>query len=270
MKETDSNIASIAKQAALAAGDILKKEILTPRVVDGEMDHDIKLAMDKQCETAILKIIRSVFPKHSILAEESGAEAATGPYLWVIDPLDGTVNYFYGLPYYCVSIACFEKQAHPAKEGLESLGRPVVGVVYAPPTDELFFAQSGNGAFLNNRPISPTKVSDLNKAMVCMGFGKNEEYGKNMLNASALLAQRVKKIRCLGAAAYDICNVACGRLGAFYEKGLRTWDIAGGGLILKEAGGVMLATEFQPSRWKILSSGPHLYEPLKELLDQVK
>jgi len=267
MNSIENRILEVALKSARAAGDILNSKSGTTLKVDGFHDHDVKLEVDKLCENKIVETIKKEFPQHSILAEESGRDQSSGGYYWIIDPLDGTVNFYYGLPYFCVSIACFaKKEEYASRTGFRSLGRPVAAVILAPPTKDLFVAAQGEGATLNDRRISVSNVKDLSESIFCMGFGKNEEYGRNMVEASALMARKVRKLRCFGAAAYDIANVACGRLSGFYEKGLRTWDIAAAGIIIQEAGGVIDVEEFEPSKWRTLASAPGIYEEVKSIV----
>jgi fructose-1,6-bisphosphatase/inositol monophosphatase family enzyme len=268
MTSQEDLIAEVAEKAALEAGEILRSHSNRQLKVDESFGHDFKLEVDMFSEKAILGVISGAFPEHAILAEESGTAGRGGDYQWIVDPLDGTVNYYYGLPYYCVSIACFAlpESEPPAARTVESLGRPVAGVVYAPPANDLFVGRGGKGATLNGRRIRAGAVKDLKDAVLSMGFGKTDELGMHMANASVLFADKVKKLRCLGAAAYDISNVACGRLSGFFEKGLRTWDIAGAYIILKEAGGILDAEEFEPTRWRTLASAPGIHGQMKSIL----
>jgi fructose-1,6-bisphosphatase/inositol monophosphatase family enzyme len=281
MQANEDKIAEVAVDAARKAGEILRSHAGRHLTVDQATKHDLKLDVDRICEQAILDTITAAFPEHSILAEESGTTHATGAtgmagttgtpsnYQWIVDPLDGTVNYYFGLPYFCTSIACYAvPEEPPARRDIDSLGRPVVGVIYAPPTDDLFIGRAGRGAVLNGRRIRAAGVKDLRESIIGIGFGKTDELGIRMLNASTLLADKVRKLRCLGAAAYDISNVACGRLSAFFEKGLRTWDIAAAYIILKEAGGVLESQEIAPTRWQVLATAPGIHDELKSILAQ--
>jgi myo-inositol-1(or 4)-monophosphatase len=274
MRTDEDQIADVAVDAARKAGEVLELHAGRHLQVDQTTRHDLKLEVDRLCEQVILDTITAAFPGHSILAEESGASDAAGPtgdYHWIIDPLDGTVNYYFGLPYFCTSIACYAApDTTPARRNLDSLGRPVVGVIYAPPTDDLFIGRAGRGASLNGRPIRAQEVEELGESIIAMGFGKTDEFGLRMANASTLLADKVRKLRCLGAAAYDISNVACGRLSGFFEKGLRTWDIAAACIVLSEAGGAVEAEEFAPARWQILATAPGIHDELKSVLTQAR
>lgn len=263
-------IQQLAVEAAREAGDILRRHAGGPLKVDGKYAQDVKLEVDRLCEEAILSRIQERFPTHAVLAEESGTAAADGDYRWIVDPLDGTVNYYYGLPYYCTSVACFAADGEGlAMDGdVASLGRPVVGVVYAPPTDELFVGVAGQGATCNGRDISAGDQTALGEIGFELGFGKTAGLGADMVDVAGVLAGRVRKLRCLGAAAYDLSNVAAGRLGGFYERALRTWDIAAGAIILSEAGGCMRAREFEPTSWQTLASAPGVYAELCDLIPE--
>jgi fructose-1,6-bisphosphatase/inositol monophosphatase family enzyme len=264
----ENRIAVAAVTAARAAGDILRRCAGEPRKVDSAEAFDVKLEADRLCERAILEVIRTEFPEHSVLAEESGS-AAGSDYEWIIDPLDGTVNFYYGLPYYAVSVACYATAGRPAPangQGLDALGHPIVGVVYVPPTEELFVARPGGGATLNGRPIRVGEQTSLAESIVCTGYGKAVDLGERMAGSIARLVGKVRKIRCLGAAAYDYCNVAVGRLTGFFEAALRTWDVAAGAIVLAEAGGVCRAERTGPDTWRVLAAAPGVVEELREEL----
>jgi len=270
MNDNEARIVETAVSAARAAGVYLKTNVRRQQTVHAVGQHDVKLEADTEAEKIILEQIRGTFPDHAILTEEGGADEVAGDYRWTIDPRDGTVNYYYGLPYYCVSIACHEVAGGTGKEkGIASLGRPVAGVVYAPPTDDLFVGRAGLGATLNNEAIRAGGVKDLGEAIFSLGYGKTNELARSMASASALLADRVRKLRSFGAAAFDLANVACGRLSGFFELSLRTWDIAAAAVILGEAGGKIHAQEFEPTKWRILACAPGISEEVKTILSAI-
>ncbi len=242
-----------AKAAALAAGTIQKKHYGQLLNVDARLRNDIKLEVDRLCEAAIINTIVQIFPKHGFLAEERGGQNMDSEYVWVIDPLDGTVNYFYGLPYFCTSIACFKKGAGDWAV-LPGLGLPVLGVVYTPVIGDLFYAEVGKGAYLNDNRIRTPQVNTLEDCMVATGFGSTAAGLDKMRTGYRALSDRVCKMRCLGAAALDICNCACGRLTSFFEKGLHHWDVAAGAIIASEAGAAIKAAEYEAGRWDFLVS----------------
>ncbi len=263
----EGRIVDVAVAAARAAGELLLQHRRRELLVEAMAGNDLKLEVDRLAEALIVGLIREAFPDHDLLAEEGGAATGGGGYCWIIDPLDGTVNYFSGLPYYCTSIACYAKPARAGDAGLAALGRPVAGVVYAPPTDELFVGRGGGGgATLNGRPIQVGKVATARECMFCTGFGKDVERAREMAEVTRRTAERVRKLRCLGAAAYDLANVAGGRLDAFHESELRTWDIAAGCLILQEAGGQLTAIQTRPTYWRLLGAAAGVHDELLAML----
>jgi myo-inositol-1(or 4)-monophosphatase len=256
--------------AARAAGDVLRRHYGALLNVDERKRRDLKLEVDRLAEQAIVETIRRAHPEHRILAEEGGQYPGAGEHVWICDPLDGTVNFFHGLPYFCTAVACHRAPAGPVPaafpRGIEALGQPVVGVVYMPLLDELFVGAPGEAATCNGRPIHVSRVTALEECIVVAGCGSKEENIRRMQEVQALLLTRVRKTRCLGAANYDFANVACGRLSAFYERGLKSWDVAAGRIILESAGGVLSAREYAANEWEILASGPGVHAELRKLL----
>jgi len=251
--------------AARAAGEIQKRLYGTLLHVDHSARNDVKLEADRLCEQAIIDTIRRDWPDHAILTEERGAVDAEGEMQWIIDPLDGTVNFYYGLPYFCTSVACYRRPQEGAADSprtLTSLGEPVVGVVYAPPTDELFVGEAGKGAEMNGETIQTSPIERLAESLVTIGFGGRPGLTEHFAAQAAKIEPRVRKLRCMGAAAYDLCNVACGRLTGFYEKGLHVWDFAAGRIILEEAGAVIDTFEYEPENWILLAAAPGVYDEL--------
>jgi myo-inositol-1(or 4)-monophosphatase len=222
---------NIAVKAARRAGSIINRALLEggSLEVKAKNRNDFVTQVDKAAEAAIINVIRTAYPEHRILAEESGDTPGARPeYLWVIDPLDGTTNYIHGFPQYCVSIA------------LEHKGVLAQAVVYDPGKNELFTASRGRGAFLDDRRIRVSKCSQLRDALVGTGFPFKElsrldlylRQLKTMMTSSA-------GVRRAGAAALDLAYVACGRLDAVWEMGLARWDMAAGALLIQEAGGLV-------------------------------
>ncbi len=262
-------IKDTALAAARAAGEIQKRLWGTLLNVDQATRNDVKLEADRLCEQAIIATIRRDWPDHAILTEEAGALGGEGDLWWIIDPLDGTVSFFYGLPYFCTSVACYRRPTDKAAafpRGLESLGEPLVGVVYAPPTDELFVAETGQGATLNGKLIRPSTVTTLEESIVGTGFGARPGAVNHFVQQTARLAPLVRKVRAMGSAAYDLCNVACGRFTGFYEQRLRSWDIAAAAVVLREAGAVLDAIETSEAEWNTLAAAPGIYAELRDLV----
>lgn len=182
---------------------------------------------DRAAEQCVIDHIRSRFPSHRFLAEERGrVEQAPSPYLWIIDPLDGTTNFAHGYPTYCVSI------------GLEYQGRCILGVIYDPSRDELFTAMEQSGAQLNGRSIHVSETTALGNSLLVTGFAYDiRETPRNNLDHFCNFALKAQGLRRTGSAALDLCYVAAGRFDGFWEVRLNPWDMAAGAVIVREAGG---------------------------------
>ena len=187
--------------------------------------NNLVTEVDTACEAIIMDLIQTHFPDHSILSEEDGATVQHSEFQWIIDPIDGTVNFAHGVPLCCVSIAVKKNDAI------------VLGAIYNPMMDEFFFAEKGKGAFLNGAPISVSTKADFNSAFLVTGFPYHYDNSTDPLRVFSKLIKRGLPIRRLGSAALDLCWVACGRFDAFWEYYLNPWDLAAGLLIVREAGG---------------------------------
>ncbi|NQU09315.1 inositol monophosphatase, partial [bacterium] len=219
-----------AIKAADEAGKLLRRTFGTPLVVNETAHHDIKLEVDVQAQQVISRIILADFPGHGIFGEEGASGNPQADTRWVVDPLDGTVNYYYGIPHYAVSIGVQQRIAPDAWQ-------TVAGVVYAPELDELFAATRDGPATLNGRPIQVSDRARLDEAIIVMGFFKNEETIRRSLQDFQHLVFRVRKMRLTGSAALDCVYVAGGRFDGYLEHGIKLWDICAGELILERAGG---------------------------------
>jgi myo-inositol-1(or 4)-monophosphatase len=222
---------NIAVKAARRAGSIINRAALEGGALEvkAKNKNDFVTQVDKAAEQAIIGVIRTAYPEHRILAEESGDTPGARPeYLWVIDPLDGTTNYIHGFPQYCVSIA------------LEHKGVLTQAVVYDPGKNELFTASRGRGAFLDDRRMRVSKCVQLKDALVGTGFPFKELSRLDLyLRQLRTLMTSCAGVRRAGAAALDLAYVAAGRLDAFWEMGLSRWDMAAGALLIQEAGGLV-------------------------------
>lgn len=217
-----------AIQLAKKAGQIQLENRDQDVRIDFKGDINLVTEIDKKCEELIIEGLESSFPEHDILAEEGSGSRKDSHYKWIIDPLDGTTNFAHGYPLFCVSIA------------LEYQEEIVVGVVYDPNLDELFTAIKGEGSFLNDKKIQVSQIKELNRALVSTGFAYNlRETTKNNIKEFGTMLHQAQAVRRDGVAAIDLCYVACGRYDAFWELNLFPWDVAAGGLILTEAGGVV-------------------------------
>jgi myo-inositol-1(or 4)-monophosphatase len=258
-------IAITAVRAARKAGVVQHDHFRRELKVTTAEQHDIKLVVDRLCEKAIIEEIRETFPDHAILSEESGTIESDSPYVWIVDPLDGTVNYFQGFPYYCTSVSCYRRKRGP--EGVwrsDDIGQPLAGVVYSEQTDELFSAARGRGARLNGRALYCPDIGSLSEAIVSLSIGSTPEIQAYSAKLIADLAPRIRKVRSCGATALDLVNIAAGRFHGLIQRRVRTWDIAAASLILAEAGGAFTANVIGSHRWDIVASAPSLHEQLTE------
>jgi myo-inositol-1(or 4)-monophosphatase len=233
-----------AIEAANEAGKLLRKNFGSTLNVNLATRHDIKLEIDEQSQHVITKVILADFPDHCILGEEAVTGNPSADVRWVVDPLDGTVNYFYGIPHYAVSIAAQERRGSDQWE-------TVAGVVLAPEIDELFATEKGGPATLQGKSIQVSDRAQLSEAIVAIGFFKSVETINRSLQDFRQIVHQVRKIRLMGAAALDVVYVACGRYDGYIEYGIKLWDIAAGQLILENAGG---RVESKPT------SDPHAFD----------
>ncbi len=185
---------------------------------------DVVTAVDRAAERLVVEALHDERPGDAVLGEEGGQTEGSGPVRWVIDPIDGTVNFLYGLPAYAVSLAA------------EVDGVAVVGAVYNPAIDELWTAIRGKGAWLDGRRLHGSAVQTLDAALVATGFGYDAQRRRSQAAVVATLLPEVRDIRRFGAASLDLCSAATGRVDAYFERGLAAWDLAAGGLIASEAG----------------------------------
>ncbi|MGP8049870.1 MAG: inositol monophosphatase family protein [Desulfobaccales bacterium] len=254
-KEQLERAAHIGRQAALAAGALLRLNFQQPHQITYKGAIDPVTESDLQSQELIVALIRRSFPDHGFLAEETAAGAGHGglepaaaplpgsearPCRWIIDPLDGTVNFAHGFAAFCVSIA------------LEVEGRLEYGVVYDPIRDELFEARRGQGALLNGRAIQVSGIDRLDRALVATGFPYDirERLPQTLARMRRILGE-VQGLRRAGAAALDMAYLACGRFDAFYEENLKPWDTAAGLLLVSEAGGRL--TDFSGGLYDLYS-----------------
>ncbi len=217
-----------AKKAAIAAGEILKEHFgrIPEQAVRTKTKNDFLSFVDETSEQKIISEIKSRFPDHSFLAEEGGAQNDGSPYLWIIDPLDGTKNYISGIPVFAISIA------------LQHQGELVLGVIYDPMRNEMFTAEKGRGAHLNDRPIRVSNKSRLADSLLATGFPfKAKHFLPTYLAAFQEIFLNSIGMRRMGAAAIDMAYLAAGRFDGFWEIGLSAWDVAAGTVIIREAGG---------------------------------
>lgn len=250
----------LAIEAAREAGTFLKSSVGGVRQIERKFGQERNLVteIDKQSEEIIISRIRNQYPDHDFLAEESGGHDKKSDYRWIIDPLDGTLNFTHGVPIFCVSI------------GLEVKGEVVLGVVYDPNLDELFTAEKGRGAFLNQKPIRVSTTSTLIESLLVTGFPYTiKDNPDNAVQHFVNFLMEAQAVRRLGSAALDLCYVAAGRFDGFWEVALSPWDVAAGVLILQEAGGKFTDFHGNPSAIytkRVLVSNGLIHQKLVEVL----
>jgi myo-inositol-1(or 4)-monophosphatase len=251
--------------------------------VESKGRRDLVTEVDRRTETFLAARIAARFPDDAILGEESIRRPGRSGRVWILDPLDGTTNFVHGHPMFCVSLALAEGYTGPPRADSVfdarasgffdpgSLPRPVLGVVAAPLLRETFWAERGGGAWLNERRVRVTRARDLGEALVATGFAyrRNELANDNLANFGRL-ALRVRGVRRGGSAALDLCYVAAGRFGAFWELYLKPWDVAAGMLLVEEAGGRV--TDFAGGARaiegvEVLATNGALHEPVRALLE---
>ncbi|MGM0419798.1 MAG: inositol monophosphatase family protein [Bacillota bacterium] len=197
------------------------------KVASKEQKIDLVTEVDKKSEEMLINKIEKAYPKHSILAEEGGSKKSNSPYRWVIDPLDGTVNYVHGFPIFAISIALLYED------------RPEYGLVYLPYFDDVYSASRGEGSFYNEEKMQVETEYKLADAVIATGFPYTHQESNQALEIFSRVLPKVGGIRRTGAAAYDLCQVAKGIFSGFWEIELKPWDIAAGMLLIEEAGGIV-------------------------------
>jgi myo-inositol-1(or 4)-monophosphatase len=214
-----------AVEAARAAGELLRRNFQQPLRVSSSEAHDIKLEIDVRAQDLITESLLKKFPEHALYGEEGIVGDQESDHQWVVDPLDGTVNYFYGIPHFCVSIA------------LRFMGEIIVGVIYDPMREELWATQKGGQPALNGKPFRVSERADLAESVISVGLSKTGVTIEAGLPLLQEMVHRARKCRLMGSAALDMAYVACGRLDAYIEQGISLWDIAAGWILVETAGG---------------------------------
>ncbi len=246
---------------AKAAGQIVREKFYDEHTIGYKGAVDVVTEADKASEEYLLEQIRNSFPQHAIITEESGELAGDKSNCWYIDPLDGTINYAHRLPIYCVSVAYTHE------------GKLQLGVVYDPTSGECFSAERGKGAFLNDKRISVSQTPELIQCLLVTGFPYDRESpsykrGQRLFTHMTTVTQGVRR---LGSAALDLCYVACGRMDAYFELSIHSWDIAAAALITQEAGGTVTDIHGNPDYmtppYALIGSNPLVYQ---QLLTEIK
>ncbi|MBL8468464.1 inositol monophosphatase family protein [Methyloversatilis discipulorum] len=250
-----------AVKAARRAGQIITRasQDVDLLKVSSKRQNDFVTEVDRAAEDAIVGILREAYPDHAILAEESGESGPESEYRWIIDPLDGTTNFIHGMPQYAVSIA------------LEHRGQMQSAVVFDPVRNEMFTASRGRGAFLNDRRIRVSRRAKLGEALLGTGFPYRVwDHVDAYLGMFKSLMEKTAGLRRPGAAALDLAYVACGRFDGFFEIGLSPWDIAGGSLLVSEAGGLVGNLQGETGYMEsgnLVAATPRIYPALLQAIE---
>ena len=257
IEKDNGTLKNVLLLALQKAGAYIRRSIHKIHTYDYKSDINLVTEIDKHAEEVIVQILKTNFPGHAILAEESGLQGSA-EYKWIIDPLDGTTNFVHTYPICCVSIAC-EKNDHV-----------IMGGVHDPFRREIFFAEKGQGAYLNTNKIQVSKATKIKDALLATGFPYDrQENASNYLKYVEEFMKKTHGIRRTGSAALDLCYVACGRFDGFWETKLFPWDTAAGGLIVQEAGGRLSNFKGRPfSNYKpeILASNGHIHREMVQIL----
>jgi myo-inositol-1(or 4)-monophosphatase len=249
--ELNLELVSLAEEVARAAGALLMQRPDSFTFTEKSSAVDFATQMDEQAESLIVKSLLAARPDDGIIAEEGAAQPSKSGITWVIDPLDGTVNYLYGLPGWNISIAAKNQ------EGV------IAGVVFAPTINSLWKATKGGGAYLNNKAIKCNDLVNLNLALIATGFSYDLELRKEQGARIQKLIPQIRDLRRNGAAAVDLCYVAMGAVDAYFESSLKEWDFAAGGLIATEAGALISGrTGGAPDGDMVVCAGPSLHAQL--------
>ncbi|MGQ9616467.1 MAG: inositol monophosphatase family protein [Spirochaetota bacterium] len=254
--KTDSSVQKLYElsiESARKAGMFLLERFRNGSItVISDLRHDVKLDVDVEAENMIIKMIGEKYPDHGFICEESGRVLQKASRNWIIDPLDGTLNYSRGIPHFCTSIAFKNEKNY------------LVGCVYDPVRDEMFSAIQGEGSCLNQTPIKRRPIMRLEEAVVAGGFFKAESF-KEGTRIFERLATRVKKVRFFGSAALDLCYLACGRMNGYIQYGVNEWDIAAAMLIAGNTG-IRFDVVERNEKLNIIAAEDFIFEDLKRCI----
>jgi myo-inositol-1(or 4)-monophosphatase len=249
----------VATRAAYRGAQVLRSKFGNIHEVREKQAREIVTEADTESEKVIVDTIRERFPEHAILGEEGGLQTGSAEYRWIIDPLDGTVNFAHQVPIFCISIA------------LARGSEVMLGIILNPVNGELFSALRGHGARLNNRTIAVSSIPTVADSLLVTGFPYNiQEVFEPVIVRYARCLKEARGMRRLGSAALDLCYVACGRFEAFWEQNLKPWDTAAGALIVTEAGGRVSTfsnQSFSVECKEILATNARIHEEMLGLLE---
>ena len=253
MTRAEPELESIAIEAAEAGGEVLRRRFADRGglTVEVKAKHDYVTEVDREAEAAVVAVLRRRTPEHAILAEEGSLGAADAAFRWIVDPLDGTTNFIHGVPAFAVSI------------GLENESGLVAGAVHDPCRGETFHARRGGGAYMNGARIACTDLDHLDAALIATGFPFREMARlPDYLTAFERFVRSTSGLRRAGSASLDLAYTACGRYDGFFEIGLSPWDLAGGAIVVMEAGGIVTDVRGDPgflAEGSVVAAGPRLH-----------
>lgn len=243
-----------AEKAAREAGTLLRENFQLPKDIDEAHHHDVKLALDRQSQDLITDILLEAFPDHALLGEEGIAGQQGSPYQWIVDPIDGTVNYLYCIPHFCISIALRHEQ------------EIIMGLIYDPMLDELWTVEKGGPPKHNGKATKVSPRTKLEESVLFVGCGKDAEALKTGLERFERASLRARKMRMMGSAALGMAYITCGRMDAYIESRISLWDVASGILLVESAGGKVDLTPIpgEENVWSIVATNGKI--PIEEIL----
>lgn len=259
----NESLLSCAVAAATAAGHHALSNINRRTEIVEDRTHDVKLRLDIECQEVAEGIIQSRFPDHNILGEEDASIRNTkqeankhADYTWIIDPIDGTVNFSHGFIFWCTSIA------------VQQNGETVAGAVYAPSLDELYTATTEQEAMCNNKAIHVSNITSLASAMIHTGMDRNFIPGHEPFSIFRAIADNTQKARIVGSAALDMCRVACGQAEGYFESDIYIWDVAAAGLIVRQAGGKAETIRYLEGKHRLqyIATNGLIHDEMRKLL----
>jgi myo-inositol-1(or 4)-monophosphatase len=236
---------------ARRAGDLLRRDFGKSVQVNENSAHDIKIQADIETQDLIYSLILKKFPDHKLIGEEGNSGNPKGEVEWIVDPIDGTLNFAHGIPHFCISIAARKNE------------KPLVGVIYDPLREEMFTVEAGKPTLLNGKPQKVSDRSKLSDAILAVGFSKSQDSIDYALKLYQYYGTAAKKLRVFGSAALDLAYVACGRFDAYIEQSIALWDIAAGELMVLQAGGKFEKETLKNGKFKVLASSGKIEFPLK-------
>lgn len=244
----------VAEEAAREAGVLLRQHFHRDKDIDDARHHDVKIALDRESQELITRVLLEAFPDHGLYGEEGIAGNQDDAFQWIVDPIDGTVNYLYSIPHFCVSIA------------LRKHGEIILGVIYDPMLDELWTVEKGGTPILNGKEIAVSSRSALEECILFVGCGKDTEALKTGLARFERASLRARKMRMMGSAALGMAYLSCGRLDAYIESRISLWDVAAGIILVESAGGKVDLTPHPVDRdvYSVVATNGKI--PIEEIL----